>query len=45
MENINEISFGYLLNAIGLTQKHVSFYRKAQQPGTVLNALRKYIHF
>ena len=33
------------VKAIGLTHKHTSFYKKAQQPGTVLNALRKYIHF
>ena len=35
-------TFGYMLNAIRLTHKHL---KKAQQSGTVLNALRKYIHF
>ena len=29
-------TFGYMLNAIRLTHKHVSFYKKSQQPGTPL---------
>ena len=28
-------TFGFMLNAIGLTHKHTSFYKKAQQSGTV----------
>ena len=38
-------TFGYMLNAIELTHKDISFYKKAQQRGTALNALRKYIRF
>ena len=37
--------FGYMLNAIRLIHKHLSLYKKAQQPGTVLNVLRKNINF
>ena len=38
-------TFGYMLNAMRVTHKYIRFYKKAQQSGTVLNALRKYIHF
>ena len=37
-------TFGYILNAIKLTHKHINFYKKAQQPGTVLNALSEEIY-
>ena len=38
-------TFGYMLNAMRVTHKYIRFYKKAQQSGTVLNALRKYIRF